>query len=128
MLEFVTQKMWNKKWMIICLIVGNILMIAVSACNPMYTDAIQKKALTMAMANYIIENNSYPGLLTINAELKRIGSGNNSSSFFEARDKADEIKKDMGLDLVQSVTTYYLPQLDCETESTYDGKNAKKKI
>ena len=59
-------------------------MVAVAACNPMYTDAIQKKALTLAMTNYILENNSYPGQLTVNAEINRIGSGNNSSSFFEA--------------------------------------------
>lgn len=128
LLEFVTQKMLNKKWMIICLIIGNILMVAVAACNPMYTDAIQKKALTLAMTNYILENNSYPGQLTVNAEINRIGSGNNSSSFFEAKDKVQEIKENMGLELVQEVTTYYLPQLDCETESTYDGKTAKKKL
>lgn len=128
MLEFVTQKMLNKKWMIICLIIGNILLVAVSACNPMYTDAIQKKSLSTAMTNYIIENNSYPGLVTINAQINSMGSNNNSDSFFEAKDKAEEIKKNMGLKVAESVTTYYLPKLDCETESTYDGKKARKKL
>lgn len=128
MLEFVTQKMLNKRWMIICLIIGNILLTAVSTCNPMYTDAIQKKALTMAMNNYILEKNSYPGMVTINAEINSTETGNDSANFFEARDKAQEIKEGMGLDVVQEVTTYYLPQLDCKTQSTYDGKVASKKL
>ena len=57
-----------------------------------------------------------------------MGSNNNSDSFFEAKDKAEEIKKNMGLKVAESVTTYYLPKLDCETESTYDGKKARKKL
>lgn len=78
------------------------------------------------MTNYIIENNSYPGLVTINAQINSMGSNNNSDSFFEAKDKAEEIKKNMGLKVAESVTTYYLPKLDCETESTYDGKKPEK--
>lgn len=128
MLDFVIQKMLNKKWMIICLIIGNILLVGVAACNPMYTDAIQKKALTMAMNNYIIEENSYPVKIKVSSTVNNSGNGSGSDSFFEAKEKVEEIKKSMGIDLVESVTTYYMPKLDCETKSKYNGKNAQKEL
>lgn len=128
MLEFVLQKMINKKWMIICLIIGNILLVGVAACNPMYTDAIQKKSLTMAMNNYLIEKNRYPFEVKVNSTINNKDSAKSYESFFEAEDKVQQMKTDMGIDLVQSVTTYYIPKQNCETKSKYNGSPAKKEL
>ena len=45
MLRFVIRKMLNKKWMVLSLLVGNILLISIAASNPMYTDAVLKRTL-----------------------------------------------------------------------------------
>lgn len=128
MFEFVIQKMWNKKWMMLCLIVGNIFLIAVASCNPMYTDAIQQKTLGTKMSNYIINNNSYPGEIRVDANISVDSGKTNSEHFFEAQDKVKEIKKNMGIDLLQSVTHYYVSKLKCVTESTYNGSVANKEL
>ena len=36
MLNFVFRKIESKKWMVISLLVGNLLMIAIAAASPMY--------------------------------------------------------------------------------------------
>ena len=40
MLKFIFRKMLNKKWMTISLLVGNLLMVAIAAAVPMYSQAV----------------------------------------------------------------------------------------
>ena len=40
MLKFVLRKMLNKKWMVLALLIGNILLVSITAGNPMYTQAV----------------------------------------------------------------------------------------
>ena len=39
MIRFVIRKMLNKKWMVLALLVGNILLVSITAGNPMYSSA-----------------------------------------------------------------------------------------
>lgn len=45
MFKFISEKMMHKKWMMICLLIGNILMIAIAICNPMYYHSAKDKVL-----------------------------------------------------------------------------------
>lgn len=126
--EFVKQKMLNKKWIMLCLIVGNIFLVAVASCNPMYTDAIQQKSLKSSMSNYIIENNAYPGEVRVTAEVSVSGKNVAAGRFLEAKDKVEEIKKDMDVPLVQEVVHYYIAKNACKTQSTYNGSVAEKTL
>lgn len=128
MFEFVKQKMLNKKWIMLCLITGNILLVAVAGCNPMYTEAIQQKSLKMAMTNYVIENNKYPGEIRVDAEVVISGKNASASRYYEAEKKVKEMKTEMGIGLLQEVVHSYLPKNDCETQSTYNGSVAKKTL
>lgn len=60
MLRFVLHKMISKKWLALCLLIGNILMVAVASSNPLYTDAILQRALTKHLSNTLIEENLHP--------------------------------------------------------------------
>ena len=68
MFKFVLNKMLNKKWMVLSLLIGNILLISIACVNPMYTQAVLQRMLTRNLAQYMEENNRYPGTLTISAE------------------------------------------------------------
>ena len=46
MLRFVLHKLISKKWLALCLLIGNILLVAVASSNPLYTDAVLQRALT----------------------------------------------------------------------------------
>ncbi len=128
MFEFVKQKMLNKRWIMLCLIIGNVLLVAVAGCNPMYTDAIQQKVLKTAMTNYVIENNKYPGEIRVDAEVRVSGKNVSANRYYEAEEKVKEIKKDMDMDLLQEVMHRYIPKNDCVTQSTYNGSVAKKTL
>ena len=62
MLRFVIRKMLSKKWMILSLLIGNILLISIAAGNPMYTHAVFQRTITKNMETYLTEKNAYPGL------------------------------------------------------------------
>ena len=60
MIRFVLRKMLHKKWLMAALLIGNILLVAIAAGSPMYTDAALQRMLTGTMADYVTENGRYP--------------------------------------------------------------------
>ena len=69
MLRFVFQKLFNRKWMAVCLLIGNILLIAVTVSNPIYSDAILQRSFTRRLASVIEESHVYPATLTAKATI-----------------------------------------------------------
>ena len=69
MFRFIFQKLLNKKWLILSILIGNILLVGIACCSPMYTHAALQKMLTKRMNAYLEKNNSYPGMLTLDAKL-----------------------------------------------------------
>jgi len=65
MLRFVIRKMFSKKWMVLSLLIGNILLISIAAGNPMYTHAVFQRTLTKNLEAYLTENNAYPGRINL---------------------------------------------------------------
>ena len=63
MLRFVMQKLLNRRWMALCLLIGNILLIAIAATSPIYADAVLQKVLTKTLAEDITGDNTYPAIL-----------------------------------------------------------------
>ena len=64
MLGFVKNKIFSKKWMVISLLIGNILLISIAASSPMYSDAVLQRMLTKDLAE-MMENRKNPGLIKI---------------------------------------------------------------
>lgn len=70
MLSFVFQKMRSKKWMVLCLLLGNLLMISIAVAVPMYSQAALQRALTRNLSDYLTESGNHPGTIVASAELK----------------------------------------------------------
>ena len=68
MLTFVLRKMLNNKWMIICLLIGNILLASVVAAVPLYSDAILQRVLTQELEEIREEERLYPGTIEVAVE------------------------------------------------------------
>ena len=68
MLKFVIRKMLSKKWMVLSLLIGNILLISIAAGNPMYTHAVFQRTLTKKLEAHLADKNTYPGLVTLKIE------------------------------------------------------------
>lgn len=71
MLRFVLQKIRNKKWLIASLLVGNLLLVAIAAANPMYTKAALQRTLTRTMSNYALQENRYPSSIYISSSAEK---------------------------------------------------------
>lgn len=70
MIRFIKQKLLHKKWMVISLLIGNILLVAVACSNPMYQNAALQKTLFSQINQYIQEENANPGVLTLESNMK----------------------------------------------------------
>ena len=70
MLRFVIQKLLNRRWMALCLLIGNILLTATAASNPIYSDAVLQKTLTKTLAENITADNTYPAILNARVSLQ----------------------------------------------------------
>lgn len=69
MMRFIKQKLIHKKWMVVCLLIGNILLAAIASSNPMYQEAALEKTLKSKYSKFIEETNTSPGVLEFRASM-----------------------------------------------------------
>lgn len=62
MLKVMLQKLWHKKWMVMCLLLGSILLIATVVSFPMYRNAAFDRMLQDEFQEYLTENGEWPGI------------------------------------------------------------------
>lgn len=65
MLTLILKKIMNKKWMIMCLLIGNILLLAVAVCYPMYRTSSFQRMLTDEFDTYLEEKGRWPATVTL---------------------------------------------------------------
>ena len=87
MLRFIKQKLLHKKWMVISLLIGNLLLIAIACSNPMYQGAALQKTLSSKLANYIQSENDNPAVLSFTANLK--GQKGQAEEYEKLREMAE---------------------------------------
>lgn len=63
MLKVMLQKIWHKKWMVICLLLGSILLIATVVSFPLYRNASYDRMLVDEFDDYLAENGEWPAML-----------------------------------------------------------------
>lgn len=61
MLRVMLQKLWHKKWMVMCLLLGSLLLIATVISFPLYRTAAFDRMLADEFENYLTENGTWPG-------------------------------------------------------------------
>lgn len=119
MLRFIKQKLLHKKWMVISLLIGNILLIAIACSNPMYQGAALQKTLSSKLSNYIQSENTNPGVLTFVANLK--GQKGQAEAYEGLRHRAESAAEDLGV-----AQTYLVKQhTSSKTRGYYVGARKK---
>ena len=101
MVRFVLHKLISKKWLALCLLIGNILMVAVASSNPLYTDAVLQRALTKHMSTALQENNLHP------AEIRYTRNSTTTKGTREeykaALEGVKNLPQQMGIPVVQTI-------------------------
>ncbi len=71
MIRFMLQKLLHKKWMVVSLLIGNILLFAIASSNPMYENAALARTLTESFNTYLQQNNENPGMINLQANMAK---------------------------------------------------------
>jgi len=117
MLRFVLRKMVNKKWMVFALLIGNILLVSITAANAMYGKAVLQRTLMQNLHGYLENNNSYPGLIT----LKTGSSYIRNHETLEAAETLRGMPEVFGVPEAERVEHYYVGP--SKTEADIDREN-----
>ena len=117
MLRFVIRKMVSKKWMVLALLIGNILLVSITASNPMYTQAVLQRTLLTDFNNYLAEKNRYPGLVS----LRSTGTPSKNYIVLETRDLVAGMPEAYALPAQDQLAHYSL----AAAKQTVTGDNCK---
>ena len=102
MFRFVIRKMLNKKWMMIALLVGNILLVAISAAGAMYTETSLQRTLQGVMKKYVAERNSYPLTYSVKTATLR----EQKDWIFDTTERMKQSGADFGVPVLHAISYY----------------------
>ena len=112
MLGVMLQKLWHKKWMVVCLLLGCILLTATVVCFPLYRNAAYNRMLQDEFNNYLAENGAWPALFSMRIISQQDAGGKSMSRVEEfAYGLNDELKTTEKM----TVVYYYLTKQDANS-------------
>ena len=120
MLQFVIRKMLNKKWMMLALLIGNILLVSIAAANPLYSDAVLQKALNASLADSIAEDNKYP----MQYDVRTTALFSDIENIRESIDVLKESGSRFGMPISEFVVHHSLLSDDSDTSLVRDDRRS----
>lgn len=124
MLEFVLQKIKSRKWLVICLLIGNILLTAIAASSPMYTKAALSRMLNNSFKDYVNQNGKYPSVVHL---FSSVGSGG-LESFQQDMDMIHGLADEFGVEAKYVVENLYLDSVNLVPQLTRDDDKDEKEF
>ncbi|MGN1084056.1 MAG: hypothetical protein ACI4QX_03575, partial [Lachnospiraceae bacterium] len=123
MFRFMMQKLRHKKWLVICLLIGNILLVAVAAGYPMYKNASLQRMLSDEFDSYAEKNGVHPGLITMSASSQK---GEFKSEFLALEDYSARVCDEIGVELIERVAHVSLSLSSAASTMERDGASSQK--
>lgn len=105
MFKIMIQKLWHKKWMVACLLLGSILLVATVVSYPMYKNAVYNRMLQDEFTNYMVANSEWP----IKYEMTTVSKKDKGGATMKAMEKLyEELDDKLGLSEYERQIYYYL--------------------
>ena len=123
MFSLMLHKLVQKKWMVLCLLIGNILLIAVAVSFPLYRVSSFQKMLTDEFSQYREEEQRWPAVFGV--ACSRI-KGGGAISFATMEKETEAAVKELGVAVKEQVTTYRLSTQKTTPSVARDGENVKR--
>lgn len=100
MITLIFQKLLHKKWMVLCLLIGNILLVAVAVSYPMYRNSSFQRMLTDEFDRYLEEEGQWPAVWSV----KHVRSlGRSGTGYEQLRDYVDQCQAQLNVPLYQEI-------------------------
>ena len=106
MFMFVLRKMLSNKWMILSLLIGNLLLCAMVASIPMYSDAILQRMLMKQLEQQQADTNRFPFTAEIKFSSSSVRRGYELQTLEWFEQSVDEMSAAFGLPVLEKVTMY----------------------
>ena len=65
MISFLLSKIWKNKWIMLCLLIGNVMLIGIVSGTPIYTQASMQRILIKDMEQVQIDRNVHPAIMEV---------------------------------------------------------------
>ncbi|MCL2197691.1 MAG: ABC transporter permease [Defluviitaleaceae bacterium] len=75
MINFLLRKMWKNKWLLLCLLAGNILLIGITSSTPMYSNATITRMAHQAMRLRQVNDGIYPAFSQLSLHFSNAAAG-----------------------------------------------------
>ncbi|MGN0400675.1 MAG: FtsX-like permease family protein [Acetatifactor sp.] len=108
MYKIMLQKLWHKKWMNLCLLLGSILLIATVVSFPLYQTAAYDRMLCDEFRNYTATQGKWPTMNTLSTVSKKDKQG---AIIKRMEDLMGSMYKDLGVTEKETILYYYLANM-----------------
>lgn len=100
MYTLIFQKLLHKKWMVLCLLIGNILLVAVAVSYPMYRNSSFQRMLTDEFDRYREKEGEWPAVWAAN-HVRSLGRS--GTSYEQLRDYVDRCQARLNVPLYREI-------------------------
>lgn len=90
MFRVMLQKLWHKKWMVLCLLIGIILLTATAISFPLYSNAAYNRMLREEFDYYLSKEGKWPAILQFNFQSNQNEGGKSTIQMEQLMDGLDE--------------------------------------
>lgn len=125
MLQIMLQKLLHKKWMVVSLLIGNILLVAVAASHPMYQVASLQRMLTDEFDKYFEDNNEVPTMMTLEGRVRKSGG---MQEYAQCQTIAENLCKELGVKEGQRIVHHNLVVSTFKSRLDRNGVRKEKKF
>lgn len=129
MLRFVLRKVRAKKWMMLSLLIGNVLLMAIACVNPMYSRAILQRTMQEDLRAVQTQSGKYPGAVTVKAALvQKSGQIVNQENFLAAEELAQTLDERLGVPFREQAAQYTLQNVQVTSRALREDDRAGKYV
>lgn len=123
MFSFMLQKLIHKKWMVLCLLTGNILLIAVAVSHPMYRVSSFQKMLADEFEQHREAQGCWPASFTVTHGTIKGGA---SVGYAAMEENAEETLEKLGVEAKEQVAIFHLSSQKAKAGTVRDGEEEKR--
>lgn len=117
MLRVMLRKCWAKRWMVMCLVLGSILLIATVVSFPMYRNAAFDRMLRDEFNNYLTEHGEWPAMQEMVIISKKEKDG---ATMARIENLLDGIYDQLGVTEKNTIEYYSLSKVEAESQMKRD--------
>lgn len=104
MIPFLRNKLWGSKWLTLCLIIGNILLVGIAAGTPIYITATMQRIMMQDYLASVNERNTFPAASQLMFAFNAAGDGNQLALYEETlRETLPWVRGQFGLPVTETI-------------------------